>query len=131
MPEQAVQRIVSKEKFLIWEYSNAGCAIVNCIVWSALLRFDRVNTSNPGGVFNLDIPSGEFVSIMGASGSGKSTFLKTFIIIEEGFTGTRHSEYKTISVNQLLSVANVDILTSMYCLIPSIQQSICSNYGKK
>ncbi len=80
---------------------------------------------------NLDIPSGEFVSIMGASGSGKSTFLKTFIIIEEGFTGTRHSEYKTISVNQFLSVANVDILTSMYCLIPSIQQSIYSNFGKK
>ena len=36
-----------------------------------------------------------------------------FHLAEEGFTGTRHSENESISVYQLLSVADIHILTDL------------------
>ena len=37
----------------------------------------------------------------------------TIILAEEGFTGTRHSENESISVYQLLSIADIHILADL------------------
>jgi len=59
-----------------------------------MIRFDNINKTYPGiqplhvlkGI-NLDISEGEFVSIMGASGSGKSTMLNILGILDDYDTG--------------------------------------------
>ena len=42
---------------------------------------------------------------------GRKKHLPHCSLTEEGFTGTRHTEYKPISIDKLLSVSNIDILT--------------------
>jgi len=60
-----------------------------------MIRFENINKTYPGiqplhvlkGI-NLNIAEGEFVSIMGASGSGKSTMLNILGILDDYDTGS-------------------------------------------
>ena len=68
-----------------------------------MIRFENINKTYPGvqplhvlkGV-NLNIEEGEFVSIMGASGSGKSTMLNILGILDDYNTGDYYLNGKLI-----------------------------------
>ena len=61
---------------------------------------------------NLNIDEGEFVSIMGTSGSGKSTFLNTLGCLDQPSSGTYELDgvlVKNLTKNQLAEIRNTKI----------------------
>jgi len=68
-----------------------------------MIKFENINKTYPGVQplhvlkgLNMDVEEGEFVSIMGASGSGKSTMLNILGILDDYDTGDYYLDGKLI-----------------------------------
>jgi putative ABC transport system ATP-binding protein len=68
-----------------------------------MIHFENINKTYPGAQplhvlkgLNLHIAQGDYVSIMGASGSGKSTMLNILGILDDYDTGSYHLDGKLI-----------------------------------
>ena len=97
-----------------------------------MIHLEDINKTYPGAVplhvlkgINLDIARGELVSIMGASGSGKSTFLNVISGLERPDSGEVFYDGTDITVlsdNELTAFRkeNVGFIFQQYYLLPNM-----------